>query len=626
MLPSSADEMRALGLTQLDVILVTGDPHVDHPSFPAALLGRVLQAAGFSVGVIARPRVDSLDDLTRLGRPRLMFGVTSGALDSMVANYTALGKRRHDDPYSPGGLAGSRPDRALTVYCQLLRRAYSKQVMIVAGGLEASLRRFAHYDFWSGAVRRSILMDCGADALIHSMGELAVVKLARRLDRLGEDRRCRSDARLETLVDVAGLVWRTPKSEAIPKRSLALPPSELVATDPLAQVDAFNVQHRQAHRQLCQDVGGMRVIANPAARLSTAQLDGFYQLPFSRNAHPIYRGAHIPALEQVRFSVTSHRGCAGGCAFCAISAHQGRCITSRSQDSVLAEIERIVRHPEFHGTVPDVGGPSANMYGFSCARKEPCQKPSCLWPTRCKHLKGEQRNYIKLLKEAKSVTGVRHLFVSTGLRMDLALECKDMIAQLAREHVSGHLKVAPEHFTPRVLDAMRKPSAACFLEFLKEFQRCSRKAGRKQYLLPYLMAAHPGCRMEDMIEVSLILREKRIPVEQVQIFTPTPGTAATLMYATGLDPRTREKIFVERNPRQKRLQKALLLSHLPENQSLVKEALSMCGRKDLFCALRPQGKSPRNSKSKDKETGKRSKPSPLSRNEPGVLSKNRPNG
>ncbi len=599
-LPATPDELQSRGWDRLDVILVTGDAHVDHPSFPASLLGRVLESEGLRVGLIARPRTCSPADVARLGEPRLFFGVTAGALDSMVANYTATKRRRSDDPYAPGGAAGGRPDRALTVYCHLIRRAFGKRVLIVAGGLEASLRRFAHYDYFSDKVRRPVLMDCGADVLVHGMGEGPLVEIARCLDGLGT-RALRDPARrLDAVRDVPGLTHRAPAREPEPDAGVALPSAEQIAADPQAHIHAFRLQERHRRDLLWQTAGGMRVITNPPyPPLSTRELDRIHGLPFRREVHPVHGNAPVPALEQVRFSITSHRGCFGGCSFCAISAHQGRDVQSRSKRSILAEARRIAAHPDFRGTVTDVGGPTANMWGFSCSRRKPCRRPSCLWPDRCEHLKGDQAAFLDLLDACSSVPGVRHLFVTTGVRMDLALECEPLIRALARDHTSGHLKVAPEHLLPHVLETMRKPAAAHLEKFHKTFCRHSRRAGREQYLLPYLMAAHPGCTLDDMIEVALFLRDKKLRAEQVQIFTPTPGTASTVMYATGLNPMTMtgDPVFVERKPRRKRMQKALLLSHLPENARLVREALDLCGRADMKTLLAPE-KSVRGSKRK----------------------------
>jgi uncharacterized radical SAM protein YgiQ len=585
-LPATADELRARGWNQIDVLLVTGDAHVDHPSFPAAQVGRWLEAQGHRVAVLARPAVDDLAAMRALGEPRLFVGVTAGALDSMVANTTALRRRRSDDAYAPGGRAGRRPDRALTAYCQLARRAFGKRVLVVGGGLEASLRRFAHYDYWADAFRRPLLMDCGADVLIWGMGEAPAAALARRLDALEPAARADPRRRSAAIRDVPGLVYRTPASHPAPSGHHRLPSAEAVAAGGDACLEAFRAQQRHQHRGLTQRCGGMRVIANPPAAVDGAALDRFAAPAFRRQAHPIHGGRPVPALEQVRFAVTSHRGCFGGCAFCAISAHQGRDVISRSRESVLAEVDRIAAHPAFRGTLTDIGGPTANMWGLRCGRTGSCRRSSCLWPNRCRHLCGDQTDYLALLRAAAARPGVRRVFVTTGLRLDLALECPDLLAGLTAEHTSGLLKVAPEHLVDHVLQRMHKPAGDQLTRFLDAFAEHSRPAGR-QFVLPYFMAAHPGCRLEDMLPVALFLRRRRLRVDQVQIFTPTPGTAASVMYATGRDPTDGRPVFVERSDAGKRLQKALLLSHLPQQAAAVRRALQQLGRLDLLDRLSP---------------------------------------
>lgn len=576
-LPTTLNEARGRGWDRLDVVIVTGDAHVDHPSFPAAILGRVLEAAGFRVGVVSRPDQKNPSEMKKLGLPRLFFGVTAGSLDSLVANYTAQKRRRSDDPHAPGGRAGGRPDRALTVYSNLIRMAWGKAAFIVGGGLEASLRRFAHYDYWSDSIRRPILMDCGADVLVHGMGEGPIVEIARRLDRFLFDNPAAAEARedgrplnptsqVAALFDVPGVVYRLPRSLPEPAEGLRLPSAEEVQASPKAHAKAFRLQERNRDMPQWQDCSGMRVLSNPPwPPLTETQLDAAYELPFTRNAHPSVGSDKVPALEQVRFSVTTHRGCGGGCAFCAIGAHQGPMVSSRSGASVLREIESIVRHPEFRGIVNDLGGPTANMYGLSCASEKSCQRASCLWPKRCRYLVGDQGAYLELLRLARRVDGVRRLFVTTGIRTDLAVQCEPLLKDLALEHTSGLMKVAPEHVSPAVLTLMRKPDASSFLDFLKIHRRYSADAGRKQFVLPYLMAAHPGCEMEHMEELRRFMKKHGLKAEQCQIFTPTPGTASTVMYATGLDPSTMRQVFVERDPKAKETQKAMILHHLPAN-------------------------------------------------------------
>ncbi len=596
-LPATRSEMDKMEWARPDVVLVTGDAYADHPSFPAALLGRVLEAAGFRTAILARPDVNDTTDFMRFGLPRLFFGVTSGALDSMVANYTAQKRGRSDDPYAPGGEAGGRPDRAVTVYCNRIRQAYGKAAVIVAGGIEAGLRRFTHYDFWSDSIRRPLLMDCGADLIVHGMGEGPICAIASTLEKmldanpqLAKNRAAGKPLPPETLIgacaEIPGVVYRIPRSAPEKEGAIRLPSYEDSVADPKAFAHSFNIMETKRNATLQQDCSGMRVISNPPwPPHSSDEMDRIYSLPFRREAHPIYTGKAIPALEQVRFSITSHRGCFGGCAFCAISAHQGKTIQSRSAASVLEEIRRMTAHAHFKGVINDIGGPTANMYGLGCKRGESCERPSCLWPDRCRHLNTDQSAYVGLLKRAGSEPGVRHLFVTTGIRMDLARLSEALIERIAAHHTGGHLKVAPEHTSPRVLRYMRKPLEDHFKRFLDDFRRISRRAGKEQYAIPYMMAAHPGCTMKDMIELALFLRSEKLPVEQCQIFTPTPGTASGVMYATGLDPATLKPVFVERSPQRREMQKALILNHLPESSALIKKALTTEGRSDLIPQL-----------------------------------------
>ena len=484
-LPATMEDAHKRGWQKLDVVLITGDAHVDHPSFPASLLGRVLEADGLRVGIISRPDVGNPESIAVFGLPRLFFGVTAGAMDSMVANYTASKRRRSDDPYAPGGKAGGRPDRALTVYCNLIRKKYGKEALIIGGGLEASLRRFAHYDYWSDSVRRPILMDCGADALVFGMGEGPVLSIAHRLAALldqGEELAGDRELQLKAIREVSGVVWRQPKSMPEPVKGLCLPSAEEVATNPVEHANAFHLF--ETHREECmwQECGGMRVVANtPWPSHDSDTLDRYAELPFTRLVHPSIAGQPVPALEQVRFSITSHRGCAGGCAFCAISAHQGRDIQNRSQESILREARAMGKHPDFRGVINDLGGPTANMYGASCARdkKLPCRRTSCLSPSICKNLNADARQYLDTLKAVRNLPGVNHLFVTTGIRMDLAMQSKPLVKELAFTYTSGHLKVAPEHTSPEVLALMRKPAGDDFQRFVEMHRELSAQVGRK---------------------------------------------------------------------------------------------------------------------------------------------------
>ena len=545
-LPATIQEIKALGWHQPDVILVTGDAHVDHPSFAAAVIGRVLESAGFKVAVIARPDVRDPASVAILGAPRLFWGVTAGALDSLVANYTALKKPRSDDPYAPNGVGGGRPDRAVTVYCNLIRKTHGKGAFIVAGGLEAGLRRFAHYDYQADAVRRPLLMDCGANILVHGMGEGPVVEIARRMAQRADSSAERAHALSEDIVaalaDIPGVVHRVPKSGPEPSEGVGLPSGEEVAADPVTHAKAYRLHEMNHDKLQWQNSGGMRVIANPPWIPLPGDLDRIFGLPFTRRAHPIYGDARIPALDSVQFSVTTHRGCFGGCAFCAIGAHQGKAVISRSRRSILDEVKRVATLPGFRGTISDLGGPTANMYGLHCKLPKPCNRVSCLWPEMCKDLCVDQRPYLELLKEASRMPGVKHLFVSTGIRMDLALLFEPLICALAFEHTSGNLKVAPEHILPSTLKLMRKPAGGHFEAFMEKHRSLSKARGKEQFVLPYFIAAHPGCTVADMIEVMKFLKQHHLVVEQKEF--------------------------------RKQMQKALILYHLPASRRYIEAALS----------------------------------------------------
>ena len=584
------DEAKERGWDELDVIIVTGDAYVDHSSFAPAWLGRMLAAKRFRVGIIARPRPDHPEDVGQLGKPRLFFAVAPGSVDSMVNNYTAAKRPRHEDDYAPGGVGGGRPNRALIAYCNMIRRVFGGSVGILAGGIEASLRRFAHYDFWDDAVRRPIILDAPADAIVYGMGELPLQEIAQAMrSRMSRDSEgaTQSEALAAVAQDVRGVVYRTAASALLPAAYHVLPSFEEVRSKPHAQVRAFQKEIEFRETGLCQECAGYRVVANPPARaLTTAEMDSLYAMRFQREAHPSYK-ERVPALEQVQFSITSHRGCFGGCAFCGLYTHQGKAVQSRSRNSILLEVKSIIRHPQFKGTIRDIGGPSANMWSLGCKHGTPCAKPSCLAPRICRNLNADGTPYLELLAAARKIKGVKHLFVSTGVRMDLALACDPFIEEFAEHYTSGHAKVAPEHVVPEVLKLMMKPEGEVFVRFLEKFRRASAKAGKEQYVLPYIIAAHPGSRMEDMLEVALYLNRERLRVEQCQLFIPLPGTASAVMYATGINPFTGERVFVERDPRRREMQKALVLYHLPESRKLVLEALDICKRPELVGVLLP---------------------------------------
>ena len=581
-LPITPEEVHLRGWDQLDVIFVTGDAYIDHPSFGVPLLARWLESHGFRVGIIPQPDWRSVDSFKVLGRPRLFFGVSAGAMDSMVAHYTPARKLRHDDAYTPGNRHGARPKRACIVYTSRLKEAW-KDVPVVIGGIEASLRRFAHYDFWEDKVRRSILMDSKADLLLYGMGERPLLELAGRLEN-GE--------RLPDLTDIRGTAFL---SSSLPvgidggdaAGTVLLPSFEKVSEDRQSFSDAFRLASLEQNplnaRPLIQQHANRFLICNPPAfPLETAELDRLYALPFTKMPHPSYDKA-IPAWEQIRNSITTHRGCAGGCSFCAISQHQGTRIQSRSEASILQEIRRLSQAKWFRGSISDLGGPSANMYQMRCgssAARSACRRGSCLAPARCPNLLVADAPGARLLRTVRGIEGVKHLAISSGIRFDLMDLQPAYLGELLAHHVGGLLKVAPEHLVDGVTILMGKPGRVVFEKFLSHFRAESERLGKKQHVLPYLMSGHPGCRLADMVELALLLKKYRLKVEQVQDFTPTPGTLSTCMFYTGTNPFTGKEVYVPRSDREKRLQKALLLSHLPAERSSVFEALEACNRKD----------------------------------------------
>ncbi|WP_067052700.1 YgiQ family radical SAM protein [Methanofollis ethanolicus] len=574
-LPMTREEADALGIGEFDVILITGDAYVDHPSFGTAIIGRVLWDAGYTVGVIAQPDWKKPDDFLRLGRPRLFFSISSGNVDSMVNAFTPRKKRRSTDAYSPGGRP-RRPDRAVIVYANRVRSLFPG-TPIVLGGIEASLRRFAHYDHWSDSVRQAILADAPADALVYGMGERQVVEIAGRLAAGKDLREIRG-----TAVTIPVAEWR----ETDPAGMVVIPGYPEVRESPEAYARAFALHARE------QDpVRGRTVVQShpktvvvqypPALPLDTAVLDHVYELPYTRAAHPSYREP-VPALEPVQFSITTHRGCFGSCSFCALTHHQGRIIQSRSPASILAEARRLATMREFKGVVQDVGGPTADMYGIFCSQWEKhgaCPDRRC--SPDCPNLATSHAAQVDLLRRLRTLSGVRQVHIQSGIRYDLALADPAYIDEIAAHHVSGHLKVAPEHIAKQVTTLMNKPGREVFDRFRERFAAASRKAGKEQYLLPYLMSGHPGCTIKDSIELAEYIRDKRLYTEQVQDFTPTPMTRSTCMYATGIDPMTMERVHVPAG-REKEIQRALLQYRDPKNRGLVAEGLRQAGREDLI--------------------------------------------
>ena len=571
-------EAKNLGIGQFDIILVSGDAYVDHPSFGSGLLGRVLWDAGYAVGIVAQPDWKKDEDLLRLGRPRLFFGITSGNVDSMVNNFTPNLKRRRRDVYSPGGRL-LRPDRAAIIYANRVHSLFPN-VPVVLGGIEASLRRFAHYDYWSDSVRQSILADAPADLLVYGMGEKPILEVARRLNA-GEE--------IAQIRDIPGTAvkeevrrWRG----ALREDAVVIPGFAEVKENKSKYAQAFAAHYKEQDpyrgQAVVQPHPKTVIIQNPPALpLSTAELDQIYELPYSRKAHPSYREA-IPALEPVRFSITSHRGCFGSCSFCALTHHQGRIVQSRSISSIVREAERLVLMPGFKGIIQDVGGPTANMYGLVCPRWKQGACPDRLCSADCPTLEKDHSLQVELLRRLRAIPGVRRVFVGSGIRHDLVMADRSgYLEDLCRHHVSGHLKIAPEHISRTVTECMHKPPRRVLDDFGERFRAASQAAGREQYILPYLMSGHPGCTIADMVELAEYLRDNHMYTEQVQDFTPTPMTISTAMYYTGLDPFTLQPVHIPRGE-EKRIQRAMLQYRDPGNYSLVRDGLERIRRKDLI--------------------------------------------
>lgn len=568
--------------SELDVIFVSGDAYIDHPAFGVPLLARWLESFGFRVGIIAQPDWRSKESFMVLGKPRLFFAVSAGAMDSMVAHYTPARKLRHDDAYTPGNIHGARPNRATIIYTSRLKEAY-KGVPVIIGGIEASLRRFAHYDYWEDKVRRSIVLDAKADMLIYGMGERPILEVAERM---------RSGQAITDIKDVRGTAFMAAADALTPGESVYIPSFEEVSASKKDFAEAYRLSCLELNpgcaKSVMQKHGERKLICRPPALpLNTAEMDSIYALPFERGPHPSYKET-IPAWEQIKTSITSHRGCFGGCAFCAITMHQGKTIQSRSESSILAEISRLATMPWFRGSISDIGGPTANMYGLYCRNSEAgkvCQRESCIYPDTCKNLATSDKHAVSLLRKASSCKGVKHVAVSSGVRYDLMEEQKGYFAELIGHHVSGLLKIAPEHLVEDVTTAMRKPGRKTFERFFKSFNdECSR-IGKRQHIVPYLISGHPGCTLSDMLELALVLRKLGLKVEQVQDFTPTPGTLSTCMFYTGMDPINKKTVYVAKNDREKGLQKALLLWHIPDERRKVLEALKELGREDLLETL-----------------------------------------
>ena len=583
-LPITPEEMHSRGIETPDFVYVIGDAYVDHPSFGAAIVSRVLESAGYSVCIITQPDWHSCEDFKRFGRPRLGFLVTSGNIDSMVNHYTAAKKRRNTDFYSPGGKAGCRPDRAVIVYCNRIREAYGRDVSVIIGGIEASLRRFAHYDYWSDRVRRSILIDSGADLLIFGMGEHQIVEIADMLN---------AGVPVGDLKFTDGTVYLESDKNALPENTVIVNSYDEVSSDKTAYAESFLKQSAEQDavrgKPVAQLDRDFYVVQNPPSMpLTTQELDDVYMLPYARDYHPIYKSqGGVPAISEVKFSLTSCRGCFGGCSFCALTFHQGRTITSRSHESLLAEAEILTKLPGFKGNIHDVGGPTANFRAPSCKRQLThgvCKNRQCLFPTPCKNLEVSHSDYLSLLRKLRKVNGVKRVFVRSGIRYDYLLYDNDesFFTELCKYHISGQLKVAPEHISDHVLKYMGKPGQSVYEKFSDKFYEINERLGKKQFLVPYLMSSHPGSRIKDAVYLAEFLRDNHMNPEQVQDFYPTPGSLSTCMYYTGIDPRTMTEVYVPKSYEEKQMQRALLQYKRPENHNLVRKALIIAERTDLI--------------------------------------------
>lgn len=543
-LPTTVEEAKKLGWNEIDIILITGDAYVDHPSFGVALIGHYLASKGFKVGIIAQPDWNSQKDITRLGKPRLFFGISAGNVDSMVANYTASMKKRKTDDYSPSGV-GKRPDRATIVYSNLVKRFFP-DVPIILGGLEASLRRFAHYDWWSDRIRKSILVDAKADLLVYGMGEKTILEIAQILDKTGDLEKCRT---------LRGILWWSSKK---PINCYELPDFDEISHDKIKYAESVRLETIMTdpfkNILLCQRQDSRYVIQNPPQlSLEQEELDRIYLLPFERKTHPFYEKlGHVPALKMIQFSVTCVRGCFGSCSFCALTQHQTTHVVSRSIDSIIEEVKILTRHPDFRGTITDVGGPTANMYGSNCTVRESkgqCEK-FCLYPKKCVNAGPNHEKYLQLLDEIRTLQGVKHVFVSSGIRHDLVLKDPnaDLFIRKLVDFTPGQLKLAPEHSHPKVLALMRKPPVELFLEFKERFEKYAKISGKERYVIGYFIVAHPGEGKRENEHLRKFIEEKlKYHPQQIQIFTPSPGTISTAMYYSQIDPFTKEKVFVEKS-------------------------------------------------------------------------------
>lgn len=582
-LPMTAEEMKERGWERPDFVYVSGDSYVDHPSFGAAIITRVLEAEGYKVAFLAQPDWKSKNDFMQFGKPRLGFFVSAGNIDSMVAHYTVTKKKRSDDAYTAGGKTGKRPDRAVTVYSNIIKSIYPDSVVII-GGLEASLRRFAHYDYWEDRVMPSVLFDSKADILSYGMGELQTIEIANRLNE---------GYPLEGLYDIKGICYAVPTKDYVPQPAVDLPSYERVCQSKKDYAIAARKELEEADavrgRKMIQRHGNYILVQNPPMPpLNTEQLDRVFSLPYERYYPPCYEElGGVPGIEEVEFSITHNRGCFGACNFCSLAFHQGRAITVRSRESIMKEAQEFTKNPRFKGYISDVGGPTANFRLPSCKIQEKaglCKNKRCLAPKPCKNLQVSHKEYLDILRELRSMPKVKKVFIRSGIRFDYLMEDderQEFFRELVKYHVSGQLRVAPEHCSQAVLDKMGKPAIAVYKQFQDEFYKLTKQENKEQYVVPYLMSSHPGSTLKDAVELALFLKKENIHPKQVQDFYPTPGTISTAMFYTELDPYTLEKVYVPKNPKDKAMQRALLQYFLPQNKYIVLDALKKAGRLDL---------------------------------------------
>ena len=608
-LPICKKDLQERGIEQLDFVYISGDAYVDHPSFGPAIITRLLERFGYSVGILAQPDWKKKESIMELGEPRLGFLVSAGNMDSMVNHYTVNKKRRSTDAFSPNGEMGLRPDRATICYCNLIRQVYKKTPIII-GGIEASLRRLAHYDYWDNKVRRSVLLDSGADLLIYGMGEHAIIEIAQALE---------SGIAVKDIVYVKGTVYKEKSLENV-YDYVKLPTFAEITADKEAYARSFYQQYQNTDsitgRVLVEEYKPHEYIVQnpPAEPLTMQEMDDVYALPYMRTYHPVYEEkGGIPAIQEVKFSITSNRGCFGGCSFCALTFHQGRRIQVRSHESILEEAKQLTCMPDFKGYIHDVGGPTADFRHTACEKqitKGVCQNRQCLFPAPCPNLNADHSDYIALLRKLRNLPKVKKVFVRSGIRFDYVLAEKNnqFLKELCQYHVSGQLKVAPEHVSDNVLALMGKPKHQVFLDFSKKYEKCNKELNLKQYMVPYLMSSHPGSALEDAIELALYLKQLGYMPEQVQDFYPTPATISTCMYYTGLDPRTMKKVYVPKSSDEKKMQRALIQYSNPANYDLVYKALTLAGRRDLIgfsqdCLIPPRNLHAKSGKAKQERMG-----------------------